>query len=125
MPKIDSNLQLALEERISELEQENEILKTEVQTLMTMNDPKEKKMIITIVKAYDHFTTHSDTKECFIEAIGENIGEDEMYLWLRSLRIFYPEDSDPEDKVQKIIKSTIIKRANINFDRETMIPPEI
>jgi hypothetical protein len=70
---------------------------------------------LTKVKAYDHYSTYDGTKTCYFQASGEIIGEDEIYLKIRSTRIFYEEDKEPEEEIINVIKSTIVKRVDVEF----------
>lgn len=72
---------------------------------------------VTIVKAYDHFSTHVRTDHCYFQAIGEVIGEDEIYLHLLSTKIFCNDPKDePEEKIIKIVKSAIIERIDTTLE---------
>lgn len=86
-----------------------------------------KKKTFTKVKCYDHFTTYKKEEDeqpvrCYQYFIGELMGEDDIYLFLRSERTVFEQKSgatrDGEPTVHKVLKSTIIKRVNLELNWE-------
>jgi len=72
----------------------------------------EEEIKILIVDALDHFHGNDlESKKCIMQRIGEYIGEDENYIWLRDL-VFYWNDYDTEGTVHtsKILKKVIISK---------------
>jgi len=72
----------------------------------------EKEIKILMIDALDHFHGNDlDSKKCIIRRIGEYIGEDEDYIWLRDL-IFYWDGYEIEGSTHtsKIVKTAIISK---------------
>jgi len=72
----------------------------------------EEEIKILMIDALDHFHGDSlDSEKCIMRRIGEYIGEDENYIWLRDL-IFYWNDYETEGSTHtsKILKKAIISK---------------
>ena len=69
------------------------------------------------VKAYDHFTTHQNSKDTVLVAVGELLSEDEVYLRLRTLWIDEEDWEESHHCIHSIVKSTIIERFEVDIEK--------
>ena len=73
----------------------------------------EYKLTLIIVEAYDHFSTEQPESEmeCIVRMIGELVGENKYYLFLRHIKADI-DNEDSAEEVHAIFKPAIKKRVD-------------
>ena len=75
-------------------------------------------MKISMIEAYDHFSTDNNEENCIARFIGEIIGEDDRYIRLRHIKADI-ENIESAEEVHCILKVAIKERNDFEVPTST------